>query len=103
MGQDLPAGVNGLALGTALKLLHGNRANVLQVVGARVGDDGVPDDSLVGGIARAWPLGGDVDEELLGVPCEEGRKVGFEGELDDGVLLLLGAIVMRTTLDAVTR
>jgi hypothetical protein len=73
------------------------------VVGARVGDDGVPDDSLVGGIARAGPLGGDVDEELLSVPCEEGRKVGFEGELDDGILLLLGAVVMRPTLDAVTR
>lgn len=101
--RDLPARVNRLALGAALKLLHGNRANVLQVVGTRVGDDGVPDDSLVGGIAGAWPLGSDVDEELLSVPCEEGREVGFEGELDDGVLLLLGAVVVRTTLDTVTR
>jgi hypothetical protein len=94
-----PAGIDSLALGTALELLHGHGADVLEMVGAGVGNDGVPDDSLIGVVVGAGPFGGHVDEELLGVPCEERRKVGIEGELDDGILLLLGAIVMRAALD----
>ena len=74
------------------------------MVGAWVGDDLVPDDSLVGSVdARLWggPFGRHVDEDLLSVPCEEGGQIGVKGELDDSVLLLLGAIVVRSALDSV--
>ena len=74
-----------------------------EVVGAGVGDDGVPDDGLVGGIDpsfRGGPLGRHVDKDLLGVPCEQRRQVGVEGELDDGVLLLLRAVVVGAALDS---
>lgn len=73
------------------------------MIRARARDDGVPDDSLVGGVvavgARGGPLGRDVDEDLLRVPREERRQVGFEGELEDSVLLLLVAIVVRASAD----
>ena len=54
------------------------------MVGAGRGDDGVPYYGLVlGDIAvdvgcgGRGPLGRDVDEDLLGVPVEEGGEVGF--------------------------
>ena len=73
------------------------------MVGARVGDDAVPDDGLVGGVdlVGIGPLGSHVYEEGLGVPGEEGGEVRLHGELDNGVLLLLRGIVVRATLDAV--
>lgn len=97
-----PAGVNLLARGASLELLHGNGPNVLEVVGARVGDDGVPDDGRVGRVSAGGrgPVSRDVDKDLLGVPREERGQVGIEGEFDDGVLLLPGAVVMRAALDA---
>lgn len=42
--ENAPAGINRLAFRTALELLHGNGPNVLQVVGAGVRDDAIPDD-----------------------------------------------------------
>jgi len=74
---SLPAGVYALPGGALAQLLHGNGANVGEIVGARGSNDAIPDDSLVGGgIAgnggarggRRRPLGCDIDEELLGVP-----------------------------------
>lgn len=79
------------------------------MVCAGAGDDLVPDDSLVGGVggracAGIGPLCGDVDEDLLGIPtAEEGGEVGLEGELDDGVFLLGGGVVVRTALDDLDR
>lgn len=74
------------------------------MVGARARDDAVPDDGLVRLVrGGGGPLGRDVDEELLGVPREQRREIGVERELDDGVFLLLGAIVVRPALDSVLR
>lgn len=70
------------------------------MVGAGARDDVVPDDGLVGGVFRAGPFGGYVDEDLLGVPGEERGEVGVEGELDDGVFFLFRAVVMRTASDS---
>lgn len=70
------------------------------MVGARVGDDAVPDDSLIGVVARRGPFRRDVDEKLLRVPGEKRGEVGVEREPDDGVLLLLGAVVVGTALDS---
>ena len=47
---DKPAGIDGLAGGAADEFLHGDGADVLQVVGAGVRDDAVPDDGLVCGV-----------------------------------------------------
>ena len=98
---SLPLWCNSLALCAPLELLHGYGPNILEVVCAGVRDDGVPDDGLVGVIVGRGPLGGDVDEELLGVPCEQGREICVEGELDDGVFFLLGGVVMWAALDSV--
>lgn len=61
------------------------------------GDDGVPDHGLGGrdggGVGRGVG-GGDVEEDLLGVPVEEGAEVGVEGEGDVGVLFAAGAVVV---------
>lgn len=99
---DIPVRSNRLALGRLLQLLHGGRANVLQVISAGVRDDGIPDDSLIGGIhaaLRGRPLGSHVDEDLLRVPGEELGQVRIEGELDDRVLLLDAGVVVWATLD----
>lgn len=101
--RNIPARVNRLALSASLQLLHSNGPDTLQVVGARVRNDGIPNDGFVGRVIDAGPLGGDVDEDLLGVPCEERGEVGFERELDDGVFLLLGAIIMGTAFDSARR
>lgn len=98
-GRNIPAWINRFAECTALEFLHGDRANILEMIGAWVRDNRVPDDSLVGRISGGRPFGGDVYEKLLGVPCEEGGEVGVERELDDSVFFLLGTIVMRATLD----
>lgn len=84
------------------------RAQVGEVVGARAGDDAIPNDSLVGGRHVAAvaapaapaliPLGRDVDKDLLGVPGEEARQVSLEVEPYRGVLLLLAAVVVRAAL-----
>ncbi len=103
-----PVGIDALAGRAADELLHGDGPDVLQVVGAGVGDDAVPDDGLVRGVGRrpvragggGGPLGRHVDKHLLRVPREEAREVGVEAELDDGVLLLLAAVVVRTAADA---
>ncbi|KUI56760.1 hypothetical protein VP1G_10882 [Cytospora mali] len=80
------------------------RTNLGQVVGARARDDLVPYDSLVGRIiavvlTAGRPLGRDVDKDLLGVPVEQRAEVGVEAELDDGVLLLGGAVVIGPARD----
>lgn len=69
------------------------------MVGAGVGNDAIPDDGRVGVVLLAGPVGSDVYKHLLGVPCEEARKVGFEGESQNRVFLLLGGVVMRAALD----
>ena len=72
----------------------------------------VPDNGLVGGGVTGdggaigcgrRPFGRNVDEELLGVPCEQGRQIGVKGELYDGVFFLLAAVVVRTSADSVQR
>lgn len=103
----VPVRIYALAGGALAQLLERGGADVGQVVGARARDDGVPDDGLVGLVGRSagdgggGPLGGDVDEELLGVPGEERREVGVQRELDDGVLLLLRAVVVRPAFHSV--
>lgn len=93
------AGVNGLSGGAPPQLLERGRTNVEEMVGAGVGDDGVPNDGRIGCIVRAGPVGGDEDKEVLGVPSEEAGEVGIEGEAEDGVLFFLVAVVVRTALD----
>lgn len=73
------------------------------MVGAGVGDDAVPDDGGVVGVAGPAPVGGDVDEELLCVPCEERGEVCLEGEADDGVFFLFGGVVVGSALDTMER
>ena len=99
--ESLPVGVNALAGRALLDLLQGGGPNVQKVVGAGVGDDAVPDDSDVGvvGVIGIGPLGGHVDKDLLGVPCEERGEVCLERESDDSILFLLSAVVMRPSLD----
>lgn len=93
------ARVNALACCTLLELLHGNGPNVLQVVGTWIRNDAVPDDGRVGVIVGAWPVCCDVYENLLRIPGEKRREVGFKRETNDGILLLLGAIVVRAAFD----
>lgn len=71
------------------------------MVGAGVGDDAVPDDGGVVDIARARPVCRYVYEELLCIPCKEGREVGFQREADDGILFLLRGVVVGSALDTV--
>jgi hypothetical protein len=102
--KDVPAWIYALASSTLDQLLHGGRAEVGQVVGARARDDGVPDDGLVRLVHVAvagGPLGRHVDEHLFRVPREQRREVGVERELDYGIFLLLGAVVVRPALDSV--
>ena len=104
MRGDVPAGINALARGTLAKLLERRRAVVSEVVGRGRRDDGVPDDGLVGrrvGVGGGRPFGGDVDEDLLGIPGEEGGEVRVERELDDGVFFVLGGVVVGAAADAV--
>lgn len=109
-GGLVPVWVYALAGGALAQLLQRRGADVGQVVGARARDDGVPDDGLVRLVraaatayARAGgergPLGRDVDEELLRVPGEQRREVRVQRELDDGVFLLLRAVVVRPAFD----
>lgn len=98
---NIPARVNSLALSTALELLHGNGANVLEMVGARIRDNTIPNDGRVCGVLRARPFCCYVYEDFFRVPVEEAREIGVEGESNDGVLLLLGAVVVRAALDTI--
>jgi len=106
--KDVPAWIYALASSALDQLLHGDRTDVGQVVGARARDDGVPDDSLVrlvhvvAGTGRGrGPLGRHVDEDLFRVPREQRREIGVERELDYGIFLFLGAVVVRSTSDSV--
>lgn len=45
----------------------------------------------------------DVDEELLGVPVEEGSQVGVKVEADLRVFFAFRGVVVRTTLGSVGR
>lgn len=75
------------------------------MVGTGGGDNGVPDHGLVGRIrlcvVGGWPLSAYVDEDLLGVPCEERGEVGVEGKVDDGVFFLFAAVVVRSASDTI--
>lgn len=51
---------------------------------------------VVGGVG-----GGDVGEDLFGVPVEEGGEVGFEVEGDVGVFFAFGAVVVWSAFDSV--
>lgn len=103
--QQAAALVDGPAGGALAQLLERGRPDVGQVVGARRRDDGVPDDGAAGLVRRRGrrPLGGHVDEELLGVPGEQRREVGVQRELDDCVFLLPGRVVVRPAFDSVAR
>lgn len=100
----VPVWVYAPAGGALAQLLQRRGADIGQVVGAWARDDGVPDDGLVRLVRAAvaytrardhGPLGRDVDEELLRVPGEQRREVRVQRELDDGVFLLLRAVVVR--------
>lgn len=70
------------------------------MIRARVRNNSVPNHGLVGRIVHPRrPLSGYVHEQLLRVPRKERREVRLEGEFEDGVLLLLGAVVVRPALD----
>lgn len=105
--SDVPARIYRLSCRALRELLQGGGADVGQVVGRRARDDTVPDDGLVrrilaggpAGLACVGPLSGDVHKDLLGVPREETGQVGVEAELDDGVLLLFGRVVVGSALD----
>lgn len=59
----VPATVDLLPCRALLELLHCCGTNVLQVVGTRVGDDGVPDDGFVRLVRiRGWPLSRYIDK-----------------------------------------
>lgn len=68
------------------------------MVGAWVGDDFIPDNSLISRIVGARPLSSDIDKNLLGIPCKEAPQVGIEVESYDGVFLLLRAVVVWSAL-----
>lgn len=100
--MTVPLSVDLVPRRTLLESLHCCRANVLQVVGAGVGDDGIPNDSLVRLVrVGGWPLSCDIDKKLFRIPSEERREIRLHGELDNGVFLFLGAVVVGTTLDSV--
>lgn len=104
--ENVPARIDALPLGALDQLPLGHGADVGEVVGAGARDDGVPDDGLVGRVGGAagrvvGPLGRHVDEDLLRVPGEERAEVGVEAELDDGVFLLLGRVVVWAAADSV--
>lgn len=81
------------------------RVGVWMVRGVVGGNNSVPDDGF-GGRGGVWGFGvwiggGDPEEDLLGVPVEEGGEVGVEGEGDVGVFFTLGGVVVRAALGAV--
>lgn len=95
---DSPAGVHRLALRAPDQLLHRHRSDVLQVVRSRARDNRIPDDRIVGIqglVRRIGPRRGHPDEDLLGVPVEQGGEVCGEGEADGGVFFLLRGVVVR--------
>lgn len=51
---------------------------------------------VVGGVG-----GGDVGEDLFGVPVEEGGEIGFEVKGDVGVFFAFGAVVVWSAFDSV--
>lgn len=68
------------------------------------GNNGIPDyDFGIRDILRVvrWVRGGDVGEDLLGVPVEERGEVGVEIEGYVGVFFAFGAVVVWTTSGAV--
>lgn len=100
--EQAAAAVDGLAGGALAQLLEGRGADVGQVVRRRRRDDRVPDDGAVALVVLGGvPLGRHVDEQLLRVPREQRRQVRVERELDDGVLLLLGRVVVRPSFYSV--
>lgn len=97
--RDLPVGVDSFSFSAALELLHSHGTNILEMVGAGVRNDLVPDNSLVGRIVGSRPLGGNIYEYLLSVPCEEASQIGVQVESNNCIFLLLGAVVVRSSLD----
>lgn len=70
------------------------------MISTRVRDNAVPDDGAVGAVVLSGPFRRYVDKYLFRVPMEQGAQVGFERELNDRVLLGLGAIVVWSALDS---
>lgn len=74
------------------------------MVRARICDDGIPDHRFIDQLPRRGggirPVGGDIDENLLGVPGEEGGEVCGEREADVGVLFAFGGVVVGSAADA---
>jgi len=75
------------------------------MIRARARDDRVPDDGAIRGVGAGGvgPLGGDVDEELFGVPGDEGGEVCVEGEFDGGVFFLFGGVVVDAAFCSVLK
>jgi hypothetical protein len=101
--KEATVGVDSLSFGTALELLHSHRSDVLEMVGAGIRDDLVPDNSLVGRIVGSGPLGSDIDKYLLSVPCEKASQIGIQVESNNCIFLLLGAVVVRSAFDTEKR
>jgi hypothetical protein len=102
---NLPTWIDTLPPSALYQLPLSYRREVCEVVGARTGDDGVPDYGLVGRVVRAsrvGPLGRHVDEDLLRVPGEERAEVGVEAELYDGVFFFLGRVIVWAAADSET-
>ena len=72
------------------------------MVCGRRSDYRIPDDGLVRQLGSVfcvlvWPAGGHVDEDLFGVPGEEGGEVGGEGEADVGAVFQFAGVVVGAT------
>jgi hypothetical protein len=101
----IPTRIYSLPLCALDQFLHRRRPDILQVVCRRARDDGIPDNRLVrvqGLVLRGaiGPRRGDVDEDLLGVPGEEGGEVSGEGEADRGIFFFLVGVVVWAAPDS---
>jgi hypothetical protein len=72
------------------------------MVCGRRSDYCIPDDGLVRQLGSVFgvlvgPAGGYVDEDLFGVPGEEGGEVGGEGEADVGTVFQFAGVVVGAT------
>lgn len=62
MKDYAPARINSFALGATLQFLHGNRPNILKVIGLWASYDGIPYHRLISNVHTARPFGTDVDK-----------------------------------------
>ena len=102
MESNIPPTINALPPPTLHQFPLRHLRQIRQVVRARAGDDGIPDDRLVRRCLRAArcliPCSCHVDEDLFRVPRKQARQVGVEIKADAGVFFFLGAVVVRSSL-----